>query len=109
MFPNEPYPRAGLVSEARRRTRREPSLTAPNVEETTSGRPGPGAKGPAARGPRPVPAAAGSGPPAAAGPSTPAAGKTHVVYERRQLEDVNSAIREVETGQVKARLVFDLQ
>ena len=55
VFPNEPYPRAGLVSEARRRTRREPSLTAPNVEETTSGRPGPGAKGPAARGPRPVP------------------------------------------------------
>jgi alcohol dehydrogenase, propanol-preferring len=38
-----------------------------------------------------------------------AAGKTHVVYERRQLEDVNSAIYEVETGQVKARLVFDLQ
>jgi hypothetical protein len=32
-----------------------------------------------------------------------------VVYERRQLEDVNSAIHEVETGQVKARLVFDLQ
>ena len=38
-----------------------------------------------------------------------AAGKTHVVYERRQLEDVNTAIREVEAGQVKARLVFDLQ
>jgi propanol-preferring alcohol dehydrogenase len=38
-----------------------------------------------------------------------AAGKTHVVYERRQLEDVNSAIHEVETGQVKARLVFGLQ
>ena len=38
-----------------------------------------------------------------------AAGKTHVVYERRQLEDVNTAIHEVETGQVKARLVFDLQ
>jgi D-arabinose 1-dehydrogenase-like Zn-dependent alcohol dehydrogenase len=37
-----------------------------------------------------------------------AAGKTEVVYERRQLEDVNSAIHEVETGQVKARLVFDL-
>ena len=35
-----------------------------------------------------------------------AAGKTHMVYERRQLEDVNSAIHEVETGQVKARLVF---
>jgi hypothetical protein len=38
-----------------------------------------------------------------------AAGKTHVVYERRQLEDVSTAIREVEIGQVKARLVFDLQ
>ena len=32
-----------------------------------------------------------------------------VVYERRQFEDVNSAIHEVATGQVKARLVFDLQ
>jgi alcohol dehydrogenase, propanol-preferring len=38
-----------------------------------------------------------------------AAGKTEVVYERRRLEDVNSAIHEVEAGQVKARLVFDLQ
>jgi D-arabinose 1-dehydrogenase-like Zn-dependent alcohol dehydrogenase len=38
-----------------------------------------------------------------------AAGKTEVVYERRRLEDVNSAIREVETGHVRARLVFDLQ
>ncbi len=38
-----------------------------------------------------------------------AAGRTEVVYERRQLADVNSAIHEVETGQVKARLVFDLQ
>ena len=38
-----------------------------------------------------------------------AAGKTEVVYERRRLEDVNSAIHEVETGQVKARLVFDLR
>jgi alcohol dehydrogenase, propanol-preferring len=38
-----------------------------------------------------------------------AAGKTEIIYERRRLEDVNSAIREVETGQVKARLVFDLQ
>lgn len=37
------------------------------------------------------------------------AGKTDVVYERRQLGDVNRAIHEVETGQVKARLVFDLQ
>ena len=32
-----------------------------------------------------------------------------LVEKRRQLEDVNSAIHEVETGQVKARLVFDLQ
>jgi hypothetical protein len=31
------------------------------------------------------------------------------VSERRRLEDVNPAIHEVETGQVKARLVFDLQ
>ena len=38
-----------------------------------------------------------------------AAGKTEVVYERRRLEDVNAAIHEVETGQVKARLVFDLR
>ncbi len=38
-----------------------------------------------------------------------AAGKTEVIYERRQLEDVNSAIHEVETGQVRARLVFDLR
>jgi len=37
-----------------------------------------------------------------------AAGKTEVVYQRRQLEDVNTAIHEVETGQVNARLVFDL-
>ena len=37
-----------------------------------------------------------------------AAGKTEIVYERRRLEDVNPAIHEVETGQVKARLVFDL-
>jgi D-arabinose 1-dehydrogenase-like Zn-dependent alcohol dehydrogenase len=36
-------------------------------------------------------------------------GRTEVVYERRQLEDINSAIREVEAGQVKDRLVFDLQ
>jgi propanol-preferring alcohol dehydrogenase len=38
-----------------------------------------------------------------------AAGKTEVVYEKRQLEQVNEAIKEVESGQVKARLVFDLQ
>ena len=37
-----------------------------------------------------------------------AAGKTEVIYERRPLEDVNSAIHEVETGQVRARLVFNL-
>jgi len=38
-----------------------------------------------------------------------AAGKTEVVYERRRLEDVNAAISEVESGKVKARLVFDLE
>jgi propanol-preferring alcohol dehydrogenase len=38
-----------------------------------------------------------------------AAGKTEVVYEKRQLDQVNEAIKEVESGQVKARLVFDLQ
>lgn len=38
-----------------------------------------------------------------------AAGKTEISYERRRLEDVNPAIHEVETGQVKARLVFDLK
>jgi propanol-preferring alcohol dehydrogenase len=38
-----------------------------------------------------------------------AAGRTQVVYERRKLEDVNDAIREVETGRAKARLVFDLE
>jgi propanol-preferring alcohol dehydrogenase len=38
-----------------------------------------------------------------------AAGKTEVVYERHRLQDVNSAIHEVEAGQIKARLVFDLQ
>jgi propanol-preferring alcohol dehydrogenase len=36
------------------------------------------------------------------------AGKTHVVFERRQLEDVNEAIQEVESGKAKARLVFDV-
>ena len=34
------------------------------------------------------------------------AGKTEVVYQRRQLEDANTAIHEVETGQVKARIMF---
>jgi alcohol dehydrogenase, propanol-preferring len=38
-----------------------------------------------------------------------AAGKTEIVYERRRLADVNTAIHEVETGQVKARLVFGFQ
>ena len=37
------------------------------------------------------------------------AGKTEVVYEKRRLEQVNDAIKEVESGQVKARLVFDMQ
>lgn len=37
-----------------------------------------------------------------------AAGKTEVVRETRRLEDVNDAIREVEEGDVKARVVFDL-
>lgn len=37
-----------------------------------------------------------------------AAGKTEVVHETRRLEDVNDAIREVEEGDVKARVVFDL-
>jgi len=32
-----------------------------------------------------------------------------VVYEKRRLEQVNDAIKEVESGQVKARLVFDMQ
>jgi propanol-preferring alcohol dehydrogenase len=36
------------------------------------------------------------------------AGKTEVVYQRRRLEDVNEAIQEVESGQAKARLVFDV-
>lgn len=37
-----------------------------------------------------------------------AAGKTEVVHETRRLEDVNDAMREVEEGDVKARVVFDL-
>ena len=36
------------------------------------------------------------------------AGKTHVVFERRRLEDVNQAMQEVESGKAKARLVFDM-
>jgi len=37
-----------------------------------------------------------------------AAGRTKVIYETRRLDDVNSAIEEVLTGRVTARLVFDL-
>jgi len=37
-----------------------------------------------------------------------AAGQTEVLYEKRHLDDVNDAIREVEEAKVKARLVFDL-
>lgn len=36
------------------------------------------------------------------------AGQTEVLYEKRHLDDVNDAIREVEEAKVKARLVFDL-
>jgi len=38
-----------------------------------------------------------------------AAGRTRVVRETRRLEDVNECFEEVEKGQVKARLVFDLR
>ncbi len=37
-----------------------------------------------------------------------AAGKTHVLYEKRHLEDVNQAFEEVEQARVPARLVFDM-
>jgi len=37
-----------------------------------------------------------------------AAGKTHVMYETRKLEQVNESFEEVEKGEVKARLVFDM-
>jgi alcohol dehydrogenase, propanol-preferring len=37
-----------------------------------------------------------------------AAGKTHVIYEKRHLEDVNQAMEEVEQARVPARLVFDM-
>jgi alcohol dehydrogenase, propanol-preferring len=37
-----------------------------------------------------------------------AAGQTRVLYETRRLNEVNRAIKEVEEGSVKARLVFDL-
>ena len=38
-----------------------------------------------------------------------AQGRTRVVRETRQLEDVNECFEQVEKGQVKARLVFDLR
>jgi propanol-preferring alcohol dehydrogenase len=38
-----------------------------------------------------------------------AAGRTRVVFETRQLEDVNNAFAEVLRGAVTARLVFDMQ
>jgi hypothetical protein len=38
-----------------------------------------------------------------------AAGKTRVERETRKLEDVNEAFDEVDSGKVKARLVFDLR
>ena len=37
-----------------------------------------------------------------------AAGKTHVIYETRHLEDVNHAFEEVEQARIPARLVFDM-
>jgi propanol-preferring alcohol dehydrogenase len=36
-------------------------------------------------------------------------GRTHIVRESRRLDDVNDAIRQVEHGEVEARLVFDLR
>ena len=38
-----------------------------------------------------------------------ALGHTRVVRETRRLEQVNDCFEEVEKGQVKARLVFDLR
>jgi alcohol dehydrogenase, propanol-preferring len=38
-----------------------------------------------------------------------AAGKTRVERETRKLEDVSEAFDEVDSGKVKARLVFDLR
>ena len=38
-----------------------------------------------------------------------AEGRTHIVRESRQLEDVNEAMLEVERGDVEARLVFDFR
>jgi alcohol dehydrogenase, propanol-preferring len=37
-----------------------------------------------------------------------AAGKTHVIYETRKLEDVNHSFEEIEQGRIPARLVFDM-
>ncbi len=37
-----------------------------------------------------------------------AAGKTHVTYEKRKLEDVNKGFEELEQGRVSGRLVFDM-
>ena len=37
-----------------------------------------------------------------------ASGRTHVLYEKRALDDVNEAMESVEKGLVPARLVFDL-
>jgi propanol-preferring alcohol dehydrogenase len=37
-----------------------------------------------------------------------AAGKTHVTYETRKLEDVNHSFEEIEQGRISARLVFDM-
>lgn len=37
-----------------------------------------------------------------------AAGKTHVTYEKRKLEDVNKSFEEIEQGRISARLVFDM-
>ena len=37
-----------------------------------------------------------------------AAGKTHIIYETRKLEDVNHSFEEIEQGRIPARLVFDM-
>ncbi len=37
-----------------------------------------------------------------------AAGRTHVLYEKRRLQDVNQAMEDVEKGRVTARCVFDM-
>jgi propanol-preferring alcohol dehydrogenase len=38
-----------------------------------------------------------------------AQGRTRVVRESRRLEEVNDCFEQVEKGQIKARLVFDLR